>query len=113
MKRGDVWWARLPDPVGSGPGYRRPVVVVQANPFNASRIATVIVAVVTSNLALGEAPGNVRIAKSDSGLARPSVVNVSQVLTLDRSVLVERVGALPGAVLDRIDAGLRLVLALA
>jgi len=113
MKRGEIWWARLPDPVGSGPGYRRPVLVIQANPFNASRIATVIVAVVTSNLALGEAPGNVRIAKGDSGLARASVVNVSQLLTLDRAVLDARVGALPGAVLDRIDAGLRLVLALA
>lgn len=113
MKRGDVWWARLPDPVGSGPGYRRPVLVVQANAFNASRIATVIVAVVTSNLALAESPGNVRIAKSDSGLARASVVNVSQLLTLDRSVLVERVGVLPGALLDRVDVGLRLVLALA
>jgi mRNA interferase MazF len=88
------------------------VLVVQANTFNASRIATVIVAVVTSNLALAEAPGNVRVGKSESGLARPSVVNVSQVLTLDRAVLVECVGALPGAVLDRIDAGLRLVLAL-
>lgn len=113
MKRGEIWWARLPDPVGSGPGYRRPVLVVQANAFNASRIATVIVAVMTSNLALGDAPGNVRIAKGDSGLARASVVNVSQLLTLDRSILAERVGMLPGAVLDRVDAGLRLVLALA
>lgn len=112
MKRGEIWWAHLPDPVGSGPGYRRPVLVVQANPFNASRIATVIVAVVTSNLALGEAPGNVRIAKTESGLARPSVVNVSQLLTLDRSILSSRVGTLPGAALDRVDAGLRLVLAL-
>lgn len=113
MKRGEIWWARLPDPVGSGPGYRRPVLVVQANAFNASRIATVIVAVVTSNLALGDAPGNVRVARNDTGLARASVVNVSQLLTLDRSILAERVGALPGAALDRVDAGLRLVLALA
>ncbi len=112
MKRGEVWWASLADPVGSGPGYRRPVLVVQANAFNASRIATVIVATVTSNLALADAPGNVRISKADSGLSRPSVVNVSQLLTLDRSILAERVGTLPGAVLDRIDAGLRLVLAL-
>lgn len=112
MKRGEVWWASLADPVGSGPGYRRPVLVVQANAFNASRIATVIVATVTSNLALADAPGNVRISKADSGLSRASVVNVSQLLTLDRSILAERVGTLPGAVLDRIDAGLRLVLAL-
>jgi mRNA interferase MazF len=112
MKRGEVWWASLADPVGSGPGYRRPVLVVQANAFNASRIATVIVATVTSNLALADAPGNVRISKADSGLSRASVVNVSQLLTLDRSILAERVGTLPGAVLDRIDAGMRLVLAL-
>lgn len=113
MKRGEVWWARLPDPAGSGPGYRRPVLVVQADTFNASRIATAIVAVITSNLALGDAPGNVRIAKGDCGLTRASVVNVSQLITLDRSILAERVGTLPGAALDRVDAGLRLVLALA
>jgi mRNA interferase MazF len=113
MKRGEVWWARLPDPAGSGPGYRGPVLVVQANTFNASRIATVIVAVITSNLGLGDAPGNVRIAKGDCGLSRASVVNVSQLITLDRSILAERVGTLPGAAFDRVDAGLRLVLALA
>lgn len=111
MKRGEVWWASLALPQGSGPGYKRPVLVVQANPFNASRIATVIVAVITSNLALAEAPGNVRIAKSDSGLSQASVVNVSQLLTLDRSVLSARVKALPGATMDKVDAGLKLVLA--
>lgn len=112
MKRGELWWAALPDPVGSGPGYKRPVLVVQANPFNASRIATVIVATVTSNLALAEAPGNVRIARSDSGLTRASVVNVSQLITLDRSVLTNKVKTLPGAVMDKVDSGLKLVLAL-
>lgn len=112
MKRGEIWWAELPNPVGSGPGYRRPVLVIQANPFNASRIATVIVAVVTSNLALAEAPGNVRIAKSESGLPQPSIVNVSQLITLDRSVLVKKVKALPGAALDKVDSGLKVVLAL-
>lgn len=112
MRRGEVWWASLPEPTGSGPGLRRPVLVVQSNPFNQSRIATVVVAVITSNLALAEAPGNVRLARGDGGLPRPSVVNVSQVLTLDRSVLTERVGALPGALQQRVDAGLRLVLAL-
>lgn len=110
MKRGEVWWARLPDPHGSGPGFKRPVLVVQSNPFNASRIATVIVAVITSNLGLADAPGNVRIAKSDSGLSQPSVVNVSQIITLDRSVLSSKVKALPGATMDKVDAGLRLVL---
>src|SRR5690606_27103523 len=112
MRRGEIWWARLPNPVGSGPGYKRPVLIVQANPFNASRIATVIVAVVTSNLALAEAPGNVRVAKSDSGLPQASVVNVSQLITLDRSVLSDKVKTLSGAAMDKVDSGLRLVLAL-
>ncbi len=112
MKRGEIWWADLPSPVGSGPGYKRPVLVIQANPFNASRIATVIVAVVTSNLALAEAPGNVRIAKSDSGLPQPSVINVSQLITLDRSILVSRVKALPSSAMDKVDSGLKVVLAL-
>jgi mRNA interferase MazF len=95
MKRGEVWWASLPAPTGSGPGFRRPVVVVQSNPFNQSRIATVIVAIVTSNLALADAPGNVRVGKSESGLAKPSVVNVSQIITLDRELLTQRVRGLP------------------
>ena len=112
MKRGEVWWASLPDPAGSGPGYRRPVLVIQSDPFNASRIATVIVAVITSNLALAEAPGNVRVAKADSGLSKPSVVNVSQLVTLDRPLLTGKVGTLPGAVLEKVDRGLRLVLGL-
>ena len=112
MKRGEVWWAQLPNPVGSGPGYKRPVLVVQSNPFNASRIATVVVVTITSNLALAEAPGNVRIAKSDSGLPQPSVVNVSQLITLDRSVLASKCKMLAGAAMDKVDAGLKLVLAL-
>ena len=91
---------------------RRPVVIVQSNPFNDSRIATVIVAVITSNLNLAEAPGNVRIAKAESGLTKPSVVNVSQVLTVDRELLTQRVKALPGQAIARIDDGLRLALAL-
>ena len=112
MKRGEVWWADLADPVGSGPGYRRPVLVIQSKPFNDSRIATVIVAVITTNLALGEAPGNVRLSKSESGLSKPSVVNVSQVITIDKSILTEKVKSLPGAVVQRVDEGLRLALAL-
>lgn len=112
MKRGELWWASLPEPTGSGPGYRRPVLIVQSRPFNESRIATVIVAVVTSNLALADAPGNVRLAKSDAGLPKASVVNVTQVVTLDRSLLTSKVKALPGKVMSRVDEGLRLVLAL-
>jgi mRNA interferase MazF len=112
MKRGEIWWASLPAPAGSGPGMKRPVVVIQSNPFNDSRIATVVIAAVTSNLALAEAPGNVRIGKSDSGLSKPSVVNVSQVLTVDRSYLRQRIRSLPGPIMNRVDDGLRLVLSL-
>jgi mRNA interferase MazF len=112
MKRGEVWWASLPAPSGSGPGFRRPIVVVQSNPFNQSRIATVLVATVTSKLALAEAPGNVRIGKGDSGLTKPSVVNVSQLVTLDRTLLTRRVRALPADAMRKIDEGLRLVLGL-
>ncbi len=113
MKRGEIWWASLPGPVGSGPGYKRPVLVVQSNPFNASRIATVVVATVTSNLALAEAPGNVRISKAESGLPQASVVNVSQIVTLDRSVLTAKVKMLAGTAMEKVDSGLKIVLALA
>lgn len=112
MKRGEVWWASLPAPTGSGPGFKRPVVVVQSNPFNQSRIATVIVAIITSNLALADAPGNVSVGKSESGLAKPSVVNVSQVITLDRELLTQRVRGLPADIMRQIDEGLRLALGL-
>ncbi len=112
MRRGEIWWASLPNPAGSGPGFRRPVVVVQSNAFNESRIATAVVAVVTSNLALAEAPGNVRLGKAESGLQKPSVVNVSQLLTLDRSFLTQKIKSLSAGVLNRVDEGLRLVLGL-
>ncbi len=112
MKRGELWWASLPAPTGSGPGFRRPVLVVQSKAFNDSRIATVIVAVVTSNLALAAAPGNIRLAKSETGLPKASVVNVSQLITLDRSLLTSMVRSLSGKVMSQVDEGLRLVLAL-
>lgn len=112
MKRGEVWWASLPAPSRSGPGLRRPVLIVQSNPFNGSRIATIVVASITSNLALAEAPGNVRIGRADSGLSKPSVVNVSQLLSADRTFLTERVGAVPPQVMLRVDQGLKLVLSL-
>lgn len=112
MKRGDIWWANLPPPSGSGPGYRRPVLVIQSNAFNESNISTVLVAVITSNMALSDAPGNVRLSKSSGGLPKPSVVNVSQLLTMDRSLLGKRVGSLPSRMMQRVDAGLKLVLSL-
>lgn len=87
-------------------------MVVQSNPFNASRISTVVVVVLTSNLALAEAPGNFRISKSESGLPRASVANVSQIITLDRSVLTAKIKTLPHKALSRLDQGLRLVLGL-
>ena len=111
MTRGELWWADLPAPRGSGPGLRRPVLVVQSDAFNQSRIQTVIVAAVTSNLRLAAAPGNVLLPKRQSRLPKDSVANVSQLLTLDRVFLTERVGRLPAKYLSTIDAGLRLVLA--
>jgi mRNA interferase MazF len=112
MTRGEIWWADLPEPRGSEPGYRRPVLIIQANSFNRSRIQTVIVAVISSNLWLAEAPGNVMLVASVSGLPRDSVVIVSQLLTLDRSFLTEEVGRLPGRLLTDVDIGLRLALEL-
>ena len=112
MRRGEIWWATLVPPEGSGPGFRRPVVVIQSDPFNESKISTVIVAVVTSHVFLADAPGNVRIARSDSGLKSDSVINVSQVLTVDRRLLTQRVRAIPAPILHQLEQGLRLVLAL-
>jgi mRNA interferase MazF len=112
LNRGDVWWANLPDPVGSGPGDRRPVLVVQGDAFNRSRLATAIVVVLTSNLHLVEAPGNVLVPDKASSLPRDSVANVSQLLTIDRALLTERVGHLPTSLLRQVDDGLRIVLEL-
>ena len=109
VRRGEIWWADLAAPRGSEPGYRRPVLIVQANSFNRSLIQTVIVAAITSNVGLAEAPGNVLIPARSSGLPRDSVVNVSQVLTLDRGYLTGRVGMLPQRLQAAVDAGLRLV----
>ena len=110
MKRGEIWWASLPEPTGSGPGFRRPVLIVQSNPFNSSRISTVVVAAITSNLRLSAAPGNVKITKRESGLGKASVVNVSQVLTLERTLLTEQVRRLSEKRMLEIDHGLRVVL---
>jgi mRNA interferase MazF len=112
IQRGEIWWADPPEPRRSEPGYRRPVLVVQADSFNLSRIQTVIVAVITTNLDLAEAPGNVLLRARLSGLPRDSVVNVSQLLTLDQSYLTEHAGTLPSRVLRSVDEGLRMVLQL-
>jgi len=112
MQRGEIWWASLPPPRGSEPGYRRPVLILQQDDFNRSRIATVIAVVLTSNLHLQAAPGNVLLRQRDSGLPKDSVANVSQLITLDKSVLTERVSSLPAARLKQIENGIRLVLGL-
>lgn len=112
IRRGEIWWANVPEPRRSEPGYRRPVLVVQADSFNSSRIQTVIVAVLTSNLQLADAPGNVLMPARSTGLSRDSVLNVSQLLTLDRSFLTEHIGALSPRLRGAVDEGLRLVLQL-
>lgn len=112
MRRGELWWASLTNPSGSGPGFRRPLLIVSADSFNTSRINTVIAAVVTSNLRLADAPGNVRMPTKGSGLSKPSVVNVSQIITVDKSFLRERIGRLNPRLLGDVDQGLRLVLSL-
>jgi mRNA interferase MazF len=112
IQRGEIWWAELPEPRRSEPGYRRPVLIVQADCFNLSRIQTAIVATISSNLKLADAPGNVLLPARSAGLARDSVVNVSQLLTLDRSFLTEHAGALPPRYQRSVDEGLRTVLQL-
>jgi len=110
MYRGEIWWANLPDPVGSEPGYRRPVLVVQDDTFTQSRISTVIVVIITSNTQLVEAPGNVLLPGAVSGLSRDSVANVSQIFTVNKTFLVERIGALPDYLQKEVDEGLRTIL---
>ena len=110
IHRGEIWWADLPEPRRSEPGYRRPVLVVQADSFNLSRIPTTIVAVITTNLDLAEAPGNVLLPAGLSGLPRDSVVNVSQLLTLDRGFLTQHASTLPPRLQRSVDEGLRMVL---
>lgn len=112
IQRGEIWWADLPDPRRSEPGHRRPVLVIQADAFNRSRIQTVIVAVITSNIELADAPGNVLLAANQTGLSRDSVVNVSQLLTLDRGFLTEHAGTLPPRLQGSVDRGLRTVMQL-
>ena len=112
MQRGEIRWASLPRPRGSAPGLRRPVLIVQSDAFNASRIQTVVVAVITSNLRLASAPGNVQLKKRVSRLPRDSVANVSQLFTVDRSSLSNPIGQLSVDQMIRVDKGIRLVLAL-
>src|SRR2546430_1646062 len=108
--QGDVWWADLPDPVGSGPGLRRPVVIVQGAAFNRSRIGTVVCVPLTSNVRLARAPGNVLLAAESTGLPKESVANVSLVVAVDRSLLTERTGRVSERHLGLVLDGIELVL---
>jgi mRNA interferase MazF len=110
MNRGEIWWADLPNSRQSEPGYRRPVLIVQADSFNRSKIRTVLVLAISSNLRLAEAPGNVFLPSKASVLPKDSVANVSQVVTLDKDYLREYVGTIPPRYIKRINQGLRLVL---
>lgn len=112
IERGEIWWADLGSPHGSEPGLRRPVLIIQADAFNRSRLTTVLAVILTTNLRLVEAPGNVLIPAKLSGLPKDSVANVTQIITVDRDFLLERVSQLQGHTLKNLDAGLRLVLGL-
>ncbi len=110
ISQGEVWWADLPAPAGSGPGFRRPVVVVQGDALNRSRIATVVCVPLTSNLKWALAPGNIHLPAHVTGLPKASVANVSLIVSVDKDLLTERVGKLPPSYLDLVLAGIDTVL---
>jgi len=110
ISQGDVCWASLQDPIGSRAGFRRPVLIVQGDSFNASRISTTVVVPLTSSERLAAAPGNVVLPAATTGLPKDSVANVSQIVAIDRELLTERVGRLPESYLGRVIAGIDLVL---
>ncbi len=110
MMYGEIWWADLGLPYGSEPGFKRPVVIIQDNAFNRSKIQTVIVVAITTNLNLEEAPGNVFLEKSISKLSKDSVINISQISTIDKKRLIEQVSILPVDLISEIDYGLKLIL---
>jgi mRNA interferase MazF len=111
VERRDVWWADLDEPGGSESGARRPLLIVQADPFNRSRLRTVVAVVLSSNTSLLDAPGNVLVPSGCSGLGRDAVANVVQLVTLDRDYLIDRIGRVTASVMEQVDRGLRLVLA--
>ena len=112
IERGGVFWADLGHPIGSRPANRRPVLVVQSDPYNQSRLATVLVAVITSNTALATMPGNVFLPSTATGLPRDSVVNITALVTLNKADLSERAGRIPDSLVDEVNRGLRRVLGL-
>jgi mRNA interferase MazF len=110
IAQGETWWAELPEPTGSGPGFRRPVVIVQGDHLNRSKIATVVCVPLTSNLTWADAPGNVLLPSSLTGLPKDSVANASQIVAVDRQCLTERVGKLPSKKLALVMSGIDVVL---
>ena len=110
IAQGHVYWANLPDPMGSGPGFRRPVVVVQGDALNRSRVRTVVCVPLTSNLAWADAPGNVILPARTTGLSKDSVANTSQIVTLDRELLTEEVGKLSKRQLELVLSGIEIIL---
>ena len=110
IRQGDIYWLDLGDPVGSAPGYRHPHLVVQNDLFNASRISTAVVCALTSNLKRGSAPGNVVLQQGEANLPKASVVNISQVYTVDKELLTEKIGTLSGRRMLEVLAGLQLLL---
>ena len=112
MLRGEIWWADLEEARGSTLAYNRPVLIVQSDPFNRSRIETVIVVSIRSNLELAPAPGNVSLPRRASGLPKESVANVSQIETVNKSQLIKKVGRLAPAVMRQVEDGIRLILEL-
>jgi mRNA interferase MazF len=110
VAQGEVWWADLPDPSGSGPGFRRPVVIVQGNPLNGSAIATVVCVPLTGNLTWARAPGNVLLPARKTGLPKDSVANACQIIAVDRRILTERVGRLSPSSLTQLMNGIDVVL---
>ncbi|MBN2352384.1 MAG: type II toxin-antitoxin system PemK/MazF family toxin [Spirochaetales bacterium] len=109
MNRGEIWWASLDEPRGSSPGFRRPVLVVQADAFNHSKIGTVLCAIITSNVRLADAPGNIFISSKDSGLPKDSVINISQIVTLNKEDLTDFVKKVRTVVMRDVENGIRII----
>ena len=112
VNRGEIWWADLPDPKASEPGYSRPVLIIQSDPFNRSLIQTVVAIALTSNLQLADAPGNVKLSARKTGLPKDSVANVSQIITLDKTFLRDKSGKLDERTIARVEDGIKLLLGL-
>jgi mRNA interferase MazF len=109
VNRGEIWWADLGEPQGSAPGFRSPVLIIQADYFNRSRINTIICAVITSNIKLAEAPGNIFLSKKESGLSKDSVINISQIITLNKNYLTEIVKKLKPIIMKDVETSLKLI----